>query len=215
MRWGQRVKAVLGQTQVLDGISQVAVEWMRRHIDESHGRGPNGGRVDHAPLKGVRGTLWSPKRIKGARTIGKRTDIVVVNGKARRKTMYKVEFSSYRIGGHPLRDTGEMYRSLSAKGRYANNRITVTLNGLQHALYQDRGFQTKGPNYLPITMAGRRGHSTGANPATEGLERGRDFVMRWKGVKVPARPFLLPLREDVRTLGRSIYLGLRAVLKGN
>ena len=38
--------------------------------------------------------------------------------------------------------------------------------------------------------------------------------MAWKGVTVPARPFILPTRDDLRTLGVSIYLGLKILLKG-
>jgi hypothetical protein len=38
--------------------------------------------------------------------------------------------------------------------------------------------------------------------------------MAWGGVTVPSRPFLLPTRNDMRDIGKSIYMSLKKLLKG-
>jgi hypothetical protein len=52
------------------------------------------------------------------------------------------------------------------------------------------------------------------NPIKEGLVRGKDFSMAWRGVTVPSRPFILPTRDDLQRMGKDIYLGLKSILKG-
>lgn len=131
------------------------------------------------------------------------------------KTVSSLFQTSYRAGGQPLRNTGKLQRSLSATGTSSGNNLRLTLRGMRYGLYQDRGFKTKGPNYIPLTRKGARQHGTGNNPNAEGLKRGKDFLMAWKGVTVPSRPFILPTREDLRSFGKSVYLGLKAVLKGS
>jgi hypothetical protein len=108
-----------------------------------------------------------------------------------------------------------MYGALNAVGsRAGRNKLRVTLRGPMYALYQDRGFSTSGPNYIPLTFKGKRKHGTGNNPNNEGLIRGKDYTMAWNGVTVPARPFLLPTRTEMRGIGKSIYMSLKSILKG-
>lgn len=211
-----KVKRALRSRPVVDGIAQVATEWMESHIAENRGRGEAGAWQTHAPLKRVVGRAWSrtkPRSAAGGRVVFVQRRAVVEKGKTKYRKFYRLEYEGYRTGGQPLRDTGKLAGSLSARGAYSGGKIRLTMSGRKYGLYQDRGFKTNGPNYIPISMKGKRRHATGANPHSEGLKRGRDFVMRWKGVRVPARPFILPSREDMITLGRSIYLGLRAILK--
>jgi phage gpG-like protein len=214
-RWSRRVAKALRNTRVVNGIAQVAVEWMENHIARNEGRGAGGDPEPHAPLKAITSTFWTSRRPRNAEVVGERTRIVL-NDRGRPRTIreFQVRSESYRNGGQPLRNTGNLARSLAATGRFTRNQIVLTMRGMKYGLYQDRGFQTKGPNYIPLTRKGVRGHATGANPNTEGLSRGRDYMMAWRGVKVPARPFILPTKKDMITLGRSIFLGLRAVLKG-
>jgi len=120
----------------------------------------------------------------------------------------------YRRGGHPLRNTGALARSLAANARISGAVIQIEMRGLHYGAYHDRGFKTKGPNFIPLTRRAVSGHSTGANPRHEGLIEGGDYLMAWRGVTVPARPFILPTNDDLTVLGKSIYLGLKAVLKG-
>ncbi len=215
MNWSSRVRDALRNPRVRQGIAQVAVSWMEEHIQQNVGRGKGGSRVEHAPLKRVTATSWHTTKPRSGYNVTKTKPVVGKNGRVRMKTIYGVTHTGYRYGGQPLRDTGALARSLSANcSGYGGLRLKIKLRGLKYGLYQDRGFSTKGPNYIPLTRKGVRGHGTGQNPNAEGLKRGKDFTMAWRGVTVPSRPFLLPMREDLRTLGRSIYLGLRAVLRG-
>jgi len=216
-RWSKKVREALRSDKVRQGIGQIAVAWLTEHIEQNRGRGKSGGVVSHAPLKPVFGEAWVNSRPRdGSSVVRTRRVTKVVNGRIRTSTQYLVRNEGYRTttSGQPLRDTGEMLRSMGGQARLNGDKISLVLSGVKHALYQDRGFRTKGPNYIPLTRKGKRGHATGANPNAEGLKRGKDFKMAWKGVTVPSRPFLLPLRSDLRTLGKSIYMGLKAVLKG-
>ena len=204
-----RVKAALASPPVQNGIAQAFVGIMRDHIDESYGRAPGGGRVAHKPLKDLFGRAWKRKS-DGGRVIRTRTV-----GKKKKRTEYLVEVPSYRNGGQPLRNTGAMWRSLNAQAGSVVGGLRVTLRGLAHAAYQDKGFSTNPPkgNFIPLTKKGAR-HATGANPKDEGMKRGKDYFMARRGVTVPARPFLLPTREDMGIIGRSIAIGLRSVFRG-
>lgn len=209
--WGNKIRKALTDPRVPNGIAQVVAAAMKDHIDESRGRGKNGGDVPHAPLKPLFGSYWTRKPKQGEVVVQTRT---TVSGK-RTVTEYLVRSPGYRNGGHPLRDTGQMYRELTATGRTPHaHGIKITLRGPAHALYQDRGFSTNKPNYIPLTKKGKRGHGTGQNPMAEGLIRGKDFTMAWGGVTVPSRPFLLPTRNDMRDIGKSIYMSLKKLLKG-
>jgi phage gpG-like protein len=107
-----------------------------------------------------------------------------------------------------------MERSLNAKGSSSGSGMTITLRGVKYALFQDRGFTTSKPNYIPISPKGARGHGTGMNPRKEGLRKGKDYMMAWGGVTVPARPFLLPTKREIQDIGRSIAMSLKNILKG-
>lgn len=212
--WSQQVREALRNPSVLAGVAQVATAWMEEHIANNEGRGKSGNSVPHKPLKKLNSQYWTYSRPKGAKVANKMKLSVIVNGKLRMRTMYLVQQPSFRAGGQPLRDTGKLAASLGATATSNGGNIRLTMQGRKYGLYQDRGFSTKGPNYIPLTMKGRRGHGTGRDPNLEGLERGNDYIMAWRGVTVPARPFILPTRADLKTFGTSIYLGLKAVLKG-
>lgn len=218
-RWSEQVKRSLKNPRILRGIGALAGAWMEEHIDKNYGRGKGGATVTHAPLKTVRSRWWSNSRPRGGSALAVRRTVVDKDGKARTRTVYLIEQTSYRAGGQPLVDTGKLIGSLGATASSTGNKIQLTMHGRKYGLYQDRGFSTKGPNYIPLTMKGRRQHATGRNPNEEGLTRGRDYIVtgsrnRPRGVTVPARPFILPTRDDLRRLGKDIYLGLRSILKG-
>lgn len=211
--WNERIKDALRSAQVQKGVAQVFVGVMRDHIDENYGRGAHGGREAHKPLKPLFGREWKRKAKLGQEVVFTRQ-----RGKRKKRTEYLIAVPSYRNGGQPLRDTGKMYRAMNALSDATQDGLRVTLRGPMHALYQDRGFSTKGPNFIPLTKKGTR-HKKGNKPASEGLKSGRDYFVtgskkRPRGVTVPARPFLLPTRDDMGMIGRSIFLGLRSALKG-
>lgn len=199
---------------ILAGIAQLATAWMEEHIANNEGRGSTGNAEAHKPLKTVTRSYWTSSKPRKGGGQGMFRE-VMVNGKPRRQKVYLVQQTSFRAGGQPLRDTGKLAGSLGARAESNGANIKLTMQGRKYGLYQDRGFKTRGPNYIPLTMQGRRGHGTGNNPNKEGLEKGRDYMMAWRGVTVPARPFILPTRQDLRVFGKSIYLGLKAALKGS
>lgn len=206
MNWRSRVRQALRDPSVAAGIAQIVAYYMKEHIDRSEGRGAGGQAVAHAPLKPLYGEFWTNKPVKGG-------TVVKTRQTASGRTEYLVRVPGYRNGGHPLRDTGLLYGSLTATGKASGSSIKVTLRGPKYALYQDKGLTTKRTNYIPLTLAAKRGHGTGNDPGKEGFTKGRDYLLARRGVKVPARPFLLPTRQEMTAVGKSIYLGLRSILK--
>jgi phage gpG-like protein len=232
-RWPRTVREALRDPRVLRAISMAGVSWMSRHIDEGEGRGKDGSVVAYKPLKTMTGNYWTARPPKGVPISGTRTRTVRVMRKRKDKngntvevqgtkvvTEYRISQTSYRAGGQPLRDTGSLYRSLASDAARGGQNIVLTMRGNRYGLFHDRGFKTKGPiHFIPLTKRGRRGHGTGNDPEAEGLVRGKDYLLigskkRPKGVTVPSRPFILPTRQDLRDLGKSIAFGLRQILKG-
>ena len=214
--------AALRNTRIRQGIAQLAVAWMENHINENRGQprqgaigaagaGPDG--VAHRPLKPLFGRKWVRSRPKGGFTRSRTVTYTTPSGKVKQRTEYMIETPGYRNGGQPLRDTGRLANSVNARGDRQSNGIRLVLRGLKYGLFQDMGFQTAGPNYIPLTKKGAR-YDSGKKARAAGMVPGQDFTGRKKGVTVPARPFLLPTRNDRRDIGVSIKLGLESILKG-
>jgi phage gpG-like protein len=221
----RRIARALTDGRIRDGIAQAVIAASKRHIARGVGRG-NGGRESQlAPLKPVYGHYWtSRKPPQGTIPADTRTRNVTKqvkgkDGKIKVKVVKVTEYlmtgASYRNGGQPLRDTGNLQRSLSAKSSLDGpGRIGITIAGALYGLFHEQGFSTSGPNFIPLTRKGKRTHATGANPRSEGLLPGRDYIMARKGVTVPKRPFLVPTNAEWADIGRTIRLGLAKVLKG-
>lgn len=95
----------------------------------------------------------------------------------------------YRQGGKPLQDTGELAASFQRpEVSIQGNVLTVTMvSSVDYARWHQDGFSTDGPNYIPLTIKGKTQHVKGADPKTEGLVEGEDYIMAWNGVDVPQR----------------------------
>ena len=105
-----------------------------------------------------------------------------------------VAATSYRKGGKPLNDDGILRASRQIKYNLVFESegaaiICLSSNAI-YANWQQNGFKTKGPNFIPLTKAARLRHVLHQNPAWEDLEEGVDYIMAWKGVNVPARPII-------------------------
>lgn len=122
---------------------------------------------------------------------------------------------SYRAGGKPLLDTrNHIYNTLHSTGTTPTSTgIKATLRGSFAALYQHHGFKTKGPNFIPLTLHARRTHKPGANPNDEGLIKGQDYIMKWDGVEVPARPIFRVAPEDKKDIIKTIKIHLKRYMK--
>lgn len=222
--WQRRVAKALGDPNVLKGISQAVAAAAKRHIAQSQGRGPGGSATALKPLKSMDTEFWTKTKPRQGPILGtrertemrqKRNKDGTVTVKPTKVTEYLVKGQSYRDGGQPLRDTGNLVRSLGARtARIGATKLEITLTGPKYAIFQELGFTTSGPNYIPLTRKGVRSHATGQNPAKEGLVKGKDFLMSWGGVTVPARPFLVPTDQEWAGIGRTIRLGLARALKG-
>jgi len=102
---------------------------------------------------------------------------------------------SFRRGGEPLLTEGFM-QGLSGWVDEITEGIKIVLGGTLIHIYHQHGFETKGPNFIPLTLKARRTHRKGQDPKKEGLVPGEDYIMAWGGVKVPQRKvFNLP-QED-------------------
>lgn len=223
--WQRRVSKALASPEVQNGIAQAIAAMAKRHIATGTGRGPGGRQAILAPLQAVEGEYWTrrkpragvaPKetrRVKISKTRkgpGGRLKVVTEE-----VTEYLIAGESYRKGGQPLRDTGNLQRSIGARAaKVGPTKLEVTMSGALYGIFHELGFTTEGPNFIPLTRKGKRGHATGANPEKEGLQRGKDFTMAWGGVTVPKRPFLVPTGKEWEQIGRTIRLGLARVLKG-
>lgn len=220
--WAKRVAAALHDAEVQKGIAAAIASYSKEHIESSQGRDDNGNPTDLEPLKSVSGHYWTTKkprnmsvvkqtrRRKVMRTVKRGGKIV---SKAVEVTEYLISGESYRAGGKPLRDTGEMMRQMGAKASTSGKNIQVIMFGPLHAIFHEKGFETNGPNFIPLTKKGKREHATGNNPAKEGLLNGKDYLMAWRGVTVPARPFMVPTNDEWVEIGKSIRMGLARILK--
>lgn len=97
---------------------------------------------------------------------------------------------SYRRGGEPLRDTGALKASMNYQTREEKDSVFVEIGpAMFYGRYQQEGFETNGPNFIPFTIKAAR-KPKGVNPEDFDLLPGVDYVMAWGGVTVPARPFV-------------------------
>ena len=116
---------------------------------------------------------------------------------------------SYRTGGQPLLDNGMLRNSLSGFSIETSEGVRSWLIGPLVAKYHQEGFSTEGPNYIPLTLKGRRDHTNGENPEDEGLVDGVDYIIAWNGVTVPQRKIFNLPPEDVEEIAESIRFALR------
>ncbi len=224
MGWGSRVSKALKRPEVRKGIAAAVATYAQQHIEQGAGRGRSGTKSQFAPLANMTGRFWTFKKPRNQSDILDTREVPglkkVKDGTGHRFVMaklkqYLVVGRSYRAGGQPLRDTGRLLRSLSAKAKATGpTKVSVVLRGEQYGIYHEKGFKTSGPNYIPLTKKGKRKHQTGSNPETEDLVRGKDFTMAWNGVTVPARPFLVPTNAEFGEIGRTIKVALAQILKG-
>ena len=223
--WQRRVSKALASEDVQRGIAQAIASYAKRHIATGTGRGAGGREALLAPLQAVEAEYWTSRKPRqGVEPKATRERLVTktrktANGKVKvvteKVTEYLIAGESYRAGGQPLRDTGNLQRSIGARAaKVGPTKLQVTLSGALYGIFHELGFSTTGPNFIPLTRKGKRSHATGANPQTEGLQRGRDYTMAWDGVTVPKRPFLVPTAKEWEQIARTIRLGLARVLKG-
>lgn len=119
---------------------------------------------------------------------------------------------SPRFGGQPLRDTGSLLNSITAKGEPSGNRgIRINVIGRPYGQWHNEGFSTRGPNYIPLTMKGKRGYSP-ENLRSGDLVRGVDYIIMRHGVTVHARPFIVPRSRDLYRIGETMFRGLASLL---
>jgi phage gpG-like protein len=223
--WRKRVSKALANESVRNGIAAAISAYAKKHIDKSQGRGPNGETVALAALKPISGEFWTTKKPREGQTASATRQVLKAVSRKKKDgsfvvknvmvTEYKMSGQSYRNGGQPLRDTGNLLRSIGAKAEQTGPaRLSVTMSGAIYGIYHEKGFSTDGPNFIPLTRKGKRTHATGANPNTENLSQGKDYVMAWGGVDVPARPFLVPTAVEFSAIGKTIRIGLAKILKG-
>ena len=122
--------------------------------------------------------------------------------------------TSYRAGGKPLLDTRQhVYNTLNAETHKTSTGMEIRLRGSLAAVFHHNGFKTNGPNFIPLTRRAVRDHRPGADPRHEGLVRGVDYIMMWKGVTVPARPIFRLAPEDKRDIIKTVELHLRKTFR--
>lgn len=108
---------------------------------------------------------------------------------------------SYRAGGQPLRNTGQLMNGLTGQAMNVGEGIRLRLKSAHiHAQYHQHGYKTKGPNFIPLTRKAARKHVKGRNPKDEGLKAGTDYIMAWGGVTVPQRKIFNMPPEDMAEL---------------
>ena len=221
--WRKRVAKALANDAVREGIAAAISSYAKKHIKMSEGRGPNGETVALAALKPMSGEFWTTKKPRAGNTASATRQVLKAVSRKKKDgsivvknvmvTEYKMSGQSFRNGGQPLRDTGELMRSIGAKVEQAGpSRLSVTMQGLIYGIYHEKGFSTDGPNFIPLTKKAKKTHATGAG--LDKLSPGKDYLMAWGGVTVPARPFLVPTNTEFVSIGKTIKIGLAKILKG-
>ena len=124
--------------------------------------------------------------------------------------------NSYRSGGQPLLDTRQnIYNRLNASQEVEGRGVTVTVRSSLVGVFHHFGFKTKGPNFIPLSLRARRLHLKGNDPANEGLVRGVDYIMAWRGVTVPPRPIFRVAPEDMDEIEFQIAYTARQHFRDN
>lgn len=117
--------------------------------------------------------------------------IVKAQARVQKANEQLIAATSYRKGGKPLWDKGALAASFFTKYNFVFEAelalLVVIASSSFLAPFHQKGFRTNGPNFIPLNLKAARMHVKGANPKDEGLEYGVDYIMAWKGVKVPER----------------------------
>jgi len=119
-----------------------------------------------------------------------------------RKPLYQRWWSNGRLNERPspfnnlplLKRTKALYRSIRARVRRAGSGWEIVVSGEDYGIYQDKGFSTAGPNFVPLTPKGAKG----------GGKSGKDFFIAKNGVTVPSRSFIQPTPAAVNRFARLI-----------
>lgn len=180
----ETVVKALNSRDVRSGIGSVIQASVQRHIEQGAGR-----KGPFRPIKPLFGK-WKDKR-----------------GRERTK-------AGYRNGGQPLRDTGRLMRSIRVRVVSDSGGMKAVVVGEGYGKPHEKGFSTKGPNFIPLTQKGARAYKAGVAFVPGRLVPGKDYIVARNGVTVPARPFIQPTRQDMRNIGLSVYEGLKAALGG-
>lgn len=148
----------------LEGAAGRVAATQKMQVNEAFVRGGQPG----APWKPLRKIFGKPKRKDGDR------------------------YKSFRNGAQPLRNTGRLKASFSSSFRRVSAREyeCIVTSSRPDAAWQQNGFKSIGPNFIPLTKRAARTHVNGNNPKKEGLKLGVDYIMAWRGVTVPARPMI-------------------------
>jgi phage gpG-like protein len=89
-------------------------------------------------------------------------------------SLWADQVDSYRSGGQPLKDIGELYNGLSAEKEVGHDSIKLRLvSPHAYAKAHQEGFSTKGPNFIPLTRKAVRNYSIFRR-----LMRARSFVTK-------------------------------------
>lgn len=221
--WRKRISKALANESVRNGIAAAISAYAKKHIAKSEGRGPNGETVALAALKPLSGEFWTTKKPREGQTASATRQVLKAVSRKKKDgsvvvknvmvTEYKMTGQSYRNGEQPLRATGDLMRSIQAKAEQTGPaRVSVIMQGFIYGIYHEKGFSTHKPNFIPLTKRAKRIHATGAG--LDKLSQGKDYLMAWGGVTVPARPFLVPTAVEFSDIGKTIKIGLAKILKG-
>lgn len=136
--WQRRVAKALKDERVRNGIAMAIQRYAKAHIAKTEGRGQDGRTAQLAPLQPVSGEFWTKRKPREGtfpKATRERTVAVTTKRKdgsvkvtQRKVTEYLMAGESYRNGGQPLRDTGNLQRSITARATLAGpTRVEVTL----------------------------------------------------------------------------------------
>ena len=85
-----------------------------------------------------------------------------------------------------LKKTKALYKSINARlVRAGHERVNIVVSGEFYGVYQDKGFTTTGPNYIPLTNRKINKQS------------GRDYFIAKNGVTVPSRAWIDLTPSDI------------------
>lgn len=226
-RRSAKVARALREAPVREGMAKVIQAAAQRHIAESEGRkGP------FKELKRLHGLYV--KRTLNSKKLGERQMMAMQAGfrnggvplrntgrgmnSLRGKCLLDGKNLRIRIRGerymayheHGFTTRGPNFIPLTKKGARLGSKAAA-IKAKHRRDGEDAGDE---PLHRIVDLAMGLGARVETAEIYDRLVYGKDYIMAWRGVTVPARPFMAPTRPDLRTFGRTTAAALKVVLKG-
>jgi hypothetical protein len=120
----------------------------------------------------------------------------------------------YRKGGQPLLDTRKGWGAIHSHMTTIRNGIRITLTMPIYMIFQNYGFKTSGPNFIPFEKGGKRKMAVlqaKRDKGEEATDKEKNIPgITVRGVTVPARPIYAMPSSSKQEIARMIARVLKS-----